>query len=474
MLFHLVEDLASISSVTPEYVDGESLIKQKLEKKFLSDPWGGCVKLLALNQVDICATELSFTYSRHEVGDYVVPYFFLNDKLFSVLEYEAWEHESARSLWSRVWDWTRVFDVWVWLGLLLAMFGVAWVLWVYFGVMESRDVGFIRVWERVLRIILDQEYSEVFGAEEGRRLVKFLLLLWAWTALVVGEVYSGSLLSVTSLKYGYEAPFHDLRTMAESGYKFTIRSPSLWMIRFQKMTDQVRRFSSVEEYSYLKEMSSSPFFRRRHDTFGNISRELHYKRLGHKLAYTGTAKDVRSCQFHKVRLLISINNTFREWPTDFSSRPSSFLVNRRIPELSKKLNRAALQLCSTGNVMAIINRFKPLRERILSTTLQAHCASLDKTKLQVYPYSHTSAEWKEFESVFLFWTLLVMTALVVGCVEIASGGRLVGNVEKNLETVKTQALDELVNGLVGWIDVENAKWEVQQDKTGALVIKAKV
>lgn len=240
------------------------------------------------------------------------------------------------------------------------------------------------------------------------------------------------------------------------------------------MTDQVRRFSSVEEYSYLKQTSNSPFFHRRHHTFGNVSRDLQYKRSGHKLAYSGNMNDVRSCQFHKIRLLISMNNTLREWPTDFASRHSSFIVNREIPGLAPKLNRAALQLHSTGNLMAILNCFKPLRERILSTSFQAHCASLDKTKLQVFPYSKIAAEWKQFESVFLFWLFLVMAALVVGGVEIVSGDRLVGNVEKNTETMKRQRLDELVHELFDWIDVEDSKWDVVRDKTGALVIKSKV
>ena len=162
----MLQDILTMSNITPIYVDGHLEKKVHLANESLGD-FDSCIRLIPLKHVDVCPMELYVTKSRMVHADYIYPHLFQSSPPNAFIirnQQEQWSHKNSFKI-------LKVFDRWIWSGLVVCFFAIPMVCCgIYFLMEREEGFGRLQVYSDLLRHVLAHTFmqSDSVGRMESK------------------------------------------------------------------------------------------------------------------------------------------------------------------------------------------------------------------------------------------------------------------------------------------------------------------
>ena len=250
------------------------------------------------------------------------------------------------------------------------------------------------------------------------RFIVIILTIWSFSTVILSLTFSGSIMAINSLYYGYSAPFYDLHGMHASGYRFGIRK-GVWQ---DTINDVVESVADEEEKYLLQQAQASVYLKR--SELDSTENYLRKKELQNIVFLGGVDYQFlwRGCDYYTLSIPIHMTSTTTlDWPESFVSGMNTFAISPELKKHKRLFEQAAQRLVETGNNIAVVKRFQPVS---FTRNMIKHriCSKLDQTRIAALPYDSVSSSLEENFSIFFIWTLGCGLCLVVFFVEAAFGG----------------------------------------------------
>ena len=403
----IIQILTNFANLTPIFNDGEHL-REQLSIPHNMNPWDLCIRLLVLNHTDFCPTLYSVTKDRQAKVDYVIPYLAEEKHEVLILKDDEQDFLELGGI-------LKVFELKVWCLISLCLCSIP-IVGAWNGFQRG---GFWSKWRNLTDFVWGSLVLQGVGVDIGGkpwkkigtgqkfRTGKYLtplLCIWSFAGLILAQTFSGSLVSTTSLRAPYSRPFHDLRTIYESGYTFFFR-PGIYD----------RSLTSI-----LNKPDSSPFLRKTYTPgIGNVAQtDFHdpaklREKLGLKkyiFPATSTYIPWRNCRLSLFQIPITRNGRVTNWPKDYFNSFGSVTIRKGFP-YKANLEKAAVALLESGNMQAILQRDS--KGMMLSKAVETACRERDKVRMRVIPYDGYSVSFRDEFSLFLCLWVGLAAGLVV-------------------------------------------------------------
>ena len=182
------------------------------------DVWVKAVDLVKEGRVDFVLIPYTVTPHRSAQFNFATP------------PYNPLDEISASSTWSIIREGgkngdifnAKIFSVFsnsLWILLVLSLISVA-------GFMSCLEWGGkLRGWSfsQIFLLLLEKSYRILTVRDnvaiEHSRATNLMLFSWSIVALIFASLYAGSIISATTTIDGWQAPFYDLETMNQAGYR---------------------------------------------------------------------------------------------------------------------------------------------------------------------------------------------------------------------------------------------------------------
>ena len=196
------------------------------DEKNLSNVWTAAWTLLEVGELDAVLAYYWYDEGRTKMFRYLFPEYLGNDRepKFKLLD-DGFVKNSTGSDWLKFGGSVKAFGVGVWAVMLICLIGVSGLV----AVVESEGIGgflhrfgwnleqHIRIW--LMRDVVARRRGSNKAKTAKNSAKSVAIFSWSFTSLIVASLFSGSIITTTTLTSGWSQPFTTLEGMYEAGFE---------------------------------------------------------------------------------------------------------------------------------------------------------------------------------------------------------------------------------------------------------------